>query len=186
MIDFVLSCRLPELPQLHSSRFTSGESVAHTRTRRSRNGSHRIGIQGIEVGGGGHTHRSYRQESLARCDCEERQVSGGLDGYCNSSDWFPSIIQSASSVKCLPDVYENGEHLPFTRYRAAQRVTCCYSFSPSGRRYLLYPWMFPPRRSSVCEIPQPKFSTSLTHCHTMELRHPTDSGHTLCPVDLLP
>jgi len=30
------------------------------------------------------------------------QVSGGLNGYWNSSDWFPSMIQSASSVKCLP------------------------------------------------------------------------------------
>jgi len=33
---------------------------------------------------------------------------------------------------------------------------------------------------------QPKFSTSLTHYHTIELRHLTDSGHTLCPVGLLP
>ena len=30
------------------------------------------------------------------------QVSGGLNGYWNSSEWFPSMIQSAPSVKCLP------------------------------------------------------------------------------------
>lgn len=30
------------------------------------------------------------------------QVSGGLNGCWNSSEWIPSIVQSAALTKCLP------------------------------------------------------------------------------------
>ena len=32
------------------------------------------------------------------------QVSGNRLGYWNEREWFPSMVKSALSVKCLPDM----------------------------------------------------------------------------------
>ena len=108
LIDFALSCRLPELQFLFLS------SIAAVSRLESLLPILEHAAPAAVVVGSGYgeskwvvevlltTHRSHHQDSFARCDCEERQVSGGLDGYCNSSDWLSSMIQSASSVKRLP------------------------------------------------------------------------------------
>lgn len=45
-----------------------------------------------------------RQTVLKPIVARVGQVSGGVNGCWNASEWIPSIVQSAAFVKCLPVV----------------------------------------------------------------------------------
>ena len=128
-------------------------------------------------------------EAVARTPLEvvivrSGQVSGGLNGYWSSSDWFPSMIQSAASVKCLP-VTSSERVSAYTRIgvllwcatadssHLADGIFCALGRCRKGnRRYARFPGSNPPPRSPISR--------------TVELGHPTNSGHTFRPASLLP
>lgn len=43
------------------------------------------------------------QTSLSPVIVRIDQVSGSGNGYWKTTEWFPSLVQSAAFVKCLPD-----------------------------------------------------------------------------------
>ena len=43
------------------------------------------------------------QTSLRPIIARVGQVSGSSNGYWKATEWFPSLIQSAAIVNCLPD-----------------------------------------------------------------------------------
>jgi len=191
LIDFALSCRLPELSQ-----FLLPSSIAAVSRLENLPPILKHAVPATVAAGSGYRESKWVEvlliEAISRTPLHvvvvrSGQVSRRLDGYWNSSDWFPSIIQSASSVKCLP----------LTSTKMVSTCRSCGTVPPNvshvathfhhpadGIFYTLGCFCQGNRRPA--RFPQPKFSISLTHCHTMELRHLTDSRHTLCPVDLLP
>ena len=50
------------------------------------------------------------------------RVSRGINGYRNSSEWFPSMIQSGSSVKCLPVTASERVSIRHSCIRVARRA----------------------------------------------------------------
>ena len=50
------------------------------------------------------------------------RVSGGINGYRNSSEWFPWMIQSGSSVKCLPVTASERVSIHHSCIRVARRA----------------------------------------------------------------
>ena len=107
LIDFALSCRLPEPP-----RFLFLSSIAAVSRLENLLPILEHAVPAAAAIGSGYGESKWVAEALlieaiARTPLHvvivrSGQVSGGLNGYWNSSDWFPSMIQSASSVKCLP------------------------------------------------------------------------------------
>jgi thioester reductase-like protein len=43
------------------------------------------------------------QTSLQPIIIRVSQVSGSSNGYWKTTEWFPSLVQSATIVRCLPD-----------------------------------------------------------------------------------
>ena len=43
------------------------------------------------------------QTSLCPIIVRVDQVTGSSNGYWRTTEWFPSLVQSAAVVKCLPD-----------------------------------------------------------------------------------
>ena len=107
LIDFALSCRLPEPP-----RFLFVSSVAVVSRLENSLPILEHAVPAAAAVGSGYGESKWVAEALlneavARTPLHvvivrSGQVSGGLNGYWNSSDWFPSMIQSAPCVKCLP------------------------------------------------------------------------------------
>ena len=160
-----MSCRLPELPQFLFLSSIAAVSRLENLLHILKHAAPATVVVGSGYGGSKWVVEVLLIEAIARNPLHvvvvrSRQVSGGLDGYCNSSDWLSSMMQSASSVKCLPltstkmvstcrscgTVPRNVSHVANHSHHPAE----------AGRRYLLYPWMFLPRQSSTCEIPPTK------------------------------
>jgi hypothetical protein len=107
LIDFALTCRLPEPP-----RFLFVSSIAAVSRLQNPLPILEHAVPAAAAVGSGYGESKWVAEALlieavARTPLHvvivrTGQVSGGLNGYWNSSDWFPSMIQSASCVKCLP------------------------------------------------------------------------------------
>ena len=107
LIDFALSCRLPEPP-----RFLFVSSVATVSRLENSLPILEHAVPAAAAVGSGYGESKWVAEALLNeavastplhvVIVRSGQVSGGLNGYWNSSDWFPSMIQSASCVKCLP------------------------------------------------------------------------------------
>jgi len=126
LIDFALSCRLPEPP-----RFLFVSSVAAvSRLDPLPVLEHAVPAAAAVGSGYGESKwvaETLLMEAMARTPLHavivrSGQVSGGLNGYWNSSDWFPSMIQSASRVGCLP-LASSSE-----RVGAITRVARCATF----------------------------------------------------------
>lgn len=107
LVNFALSCRLPRPP-----RFLFVSSVAAVSRLGDRLTILERAVPAAAAVGTGYGESKWVAEALlieaaARTPLHAvivriAQVSGGPNGYWNPSEWFPSMIQSASSVKCLP------------------------------------------------------------------------------------
>jgi len=189
LIDFALSCRLPEPPRLL---FVS--SIAAVLRSEDPLPILEHAVPAAAAVGTGYGESKWVAETLlieamARTPLHAvivrtGQVSGGINGYWNSSEWFPSMIQSASTVKCLPATSTEKVSTRFSRESELcdalllTRHPADGIFHPSGRRRQGY------RRHARFSKRNPP-SRSPVSC-TMELRDPTDSGHAFCPTGLLP
>ena len=107
LINFALTCRLSEPP-----RFLFVSSVAAVARLENQLPVLEHAVPAAAAVGSGYGESKWVAEALLIEAATSTplqvvivrtgQVSGGLNGYWNSSNWFPSMIQSASCVKCLP------------------------------------------------------------------------------------
>ena len=107
LINFALTCRLSEPP-----RFLFVSSVAAVARSEDQLPVLEHAVPAAAAVGSGYGESKWVAEALLIEAATSTplhvvivrtgQVSGGLNGYWNSSNWFPSMIQSASCVGCLP------------------------------------------------------------------------------------
>jgi len=187
LIDFVLSCRLPELPQflflspiaavsrLEDLLPVLEHAIPATVAVRSGYGESKWVAEALLTG-------AIARTPLHVVMVRGRQVSGNLDEYWNSSDWFPSMILYASSVKRLPltstemvSTYHSYGTVP----RSISHLAT-HSHHPAVDIFYTLGCFLQGDRQHA-KFSNPNSSPLSPIAHTMELRHPTDSRHTLCP-----
>ena len=127
LVNFALSCRLPTPP-----RFLFVSSVAAVSRSEDRMPVPEHAAPAEAAVGTGYGESKWVAEALL-IEAATRtplrvvivrtgQVSGGINGYWNSSEWFPSMIQSASSVKCLPVTASERVSIRHSCIRVARRA----------------------------------------------------------------
>ncbi|KAF8968163.1 hypothetical protein BDZ97DRAFT_1655638 [Flammula alnicola] len=177
LIDFSLSSPLSQPPSLI---FTSTIGVFQNLAHSEHNQLLELPIDAEVAIGTGYTESKWVSEQIlaaASANTTLRtvavrvgQISGGPNGFWNTKEWLPSLIQSANFVGCLPKIKEDVSWIP-VHVAARALVDFMLSSEASGIAHLVHPKSTPwstlasafTRELSVPLVPYHAWLSKLEH-----------------------
>ncbi|KAF9471438.1 acetyl-CoA synthetase-like protein [Pholiota conissans] len=156
LINFALSSPLPSPPTLI---YTSTIGVFQTPISAG-DRLPEVPIEAKVAIGTGYTESKWVSEKILEAASSQTslkaivvrvgQISGGPNGFWNTKEWFPALVQSAKFVFCLPNVQKDISWIPIQA--AAEALVDFMESSESGIAHLVHP------RS----VPWSKLATAIT------------------------